>query len=202
MLAGLPDPQAPAPGPAAVSTELRVFDRAVEVTSSTRAILTPSGARKGEPLEVRLPLLSLAPGVYDVEVRRSDARGVVQIAHARHLTIARYPDEPGRHLEVVNFDPSYGALQLRARAGRLIASDVALFRVSDRSAPLARAVAGANYVLFVVPAGRYDVRAVVREAPGAGPSDIQWLTQLGVPAGATRLTVVVAGPARRPSAGR
>jgi hypothetical protein len=180
--------QEPASPTAPVSTEFRVFDGTAEVTTSTRLRVTPAGRRDAPAVDARVPITPLPPAIYDVQARRVDNRGVVALKWAERLAVMHYPDEGGRHLEVINFQPGFGALQLRATGGPLAASEVAMFRPGDRAAPVGKPIAGNDYVVFVVPAGRYDVR--VQHAEHDGTSDTHWLLGLEVPADRTRLKLI------------
>lgn len=181
--------QAPRPaGTTPVGAEFRVFDGLAEVTASTRIRILPAGQRDADSLEARGPDVPLLPAIYDVEAHHADSSGVVRVKRAERLAIVHYPDEGARHLEVINFQPGFGALQLRAANGRLDIDKVALFRAGDRSTPAAKPIAGPDYVLFVVPADRYDVR--VQHAEHAGTPDTHWLVAVDVPADGMRLKLV------------
>lgn len=188
LAAALPAQEPPAPAEPPIATEFRVFDGTVEVTPTAqlRVVRTGPGGALSQVLDT--PPASLPVGMYDVEVRRRTSSGVMEVAWVRRLAILHYPDQGRRLLQVVNFRPDYGALQLRSPLGRLKPSDVALFRASDRSRNAGEAHPGADYVLFVVPAGRYDVQ--VRHPEHGGAPDAHWLLNVEVPPGATRLKVV------------
>jgi hypothetical protein len=145
-------------GSSALLLELRVFNGPVEVTANTRITVHRAGDRT-KPLvqttgreggiEMRVP-----EGIYDVQAIEEREGQVVKIQWAHRLVVMAYPDEKGRHLEVLNFEPGFGALQVRTQGGEL--PEVALQSGGhDRvaGAPLK----GAGYTLFVVPAGSYDV---------------------------------------------
>lgn len=181
--------QAPHPASATpVAAEFRVFDGRAEVTAATRVRVLPAGQHDAEPRETRGPDVPLPPAIYDVEAHLVDSSGVVRVKRAERLAIVHYPDEGARHLEVINFQPGFGALQLRAPNSRLHVDEVALFRPGDRSTPAATPIAGPDYVLFVVLAGRYDVR--VQHAEHAGTPDAHWLVAVDVPADGTRLKLI------------
>jgi hypothetical protein len=92
-----------------------------------------------------------------------------------------YPDEEGRHLEVINFQNGYGALEVRRRDHG--PPDVTVYRSGDRSKPAAQPVRGPGYHLFLLPAGTYDV-----ESRQAG--NVSWETGFDVPLDRTRLLIV------------
>jgi hypothetical protein len=181
--------QVPSPGAAArVVTEFRVFNGSEEVTSSTRLRVVPAGKRGAPATDVERGVVDLAPAVYDVQAIRTSDSGIRSIKWAERLAILHYPDEGGRHLEVINFQSGYGALQLRATRGRLNAADVAVFETGDHATAAGRAIGGDDYVLVVARAGRYDVR--VQHADHGGTADTHWLLAVDVPAGRTRLKLI------------
>jgi hypothetical protein len=167
-----------------LTLELRMFNGAEEVTAQTRATVHRAGDR-GEPLlhaassdgrvELRLPA-----GIYDVQaIHERDGR-VLNIRWANRLVVMPYPDEPGHHLEVINFKNGFGALQIREPAGGQ--PDVALYEQGKRDKPAATPFATSSYLLFVVRAGSYDLLA-----RAAGKST--WHAGVDVPLDRTRLWV-------------
>ena len=76
-------------------------------------------------------------GIYDAQAVHEQDRRVVSIRWAERLVVMPYPDEAGHHLEVINFTPGYGALQMRDGAGRKPAAELARYAASDRSRPAA-----------------------------------------------------------------
>lgn len=175
-----------AQAPASILLEIRVFDGAEEVSADTRVTVYRAGertgpvaqlaARDGKALEVDLPA-----GIYDAQAIREREGRVVSIRWAERLVVMPYPDEDGRHLEVVNFRNGFGALQVRARAAA--APDVKVFHPGAHEKEAAAGIAGRGYALFVVPAGRYDVLTGSKERPA-------WHTNLDVPLDRTRLWIV------------
>ena len=112
-----PQPPAVAGDPATVRLELRVFDGPEEVTGETRVRLFPRGQRTndlpttiapGQAITATVPV-----GFYDAQAIREKQGEVAGLRWAEQLLVQRYPDEYGRHLEVINFKPGYGALQIR-----------------------------------------------------------------------------------------
>ena len=176
--------QAPTP----IRTEFRVFDGAREVTTETRLRVRPSGsAENGRIVEGGELRLELPAGIYDVQAVRQESGQVVGIRWAERLVVMPYPDEGGRHLEVINFTNSFGALQLRWPDGQ--APDPAGIAVtvskSGESRPVpARVITGLGYLLLVLPADTYDVR-ITR----AGHDAIV-LSGIEVPADRTRMKVI------------
>jgi hypothetical protein len=170
-----------------VVTEFRVFDGSEEITSTTRLRVVPMGRRGAPPIEVQGSSVALPPAVYDVDAMRVGSGGVTSVKSIERLAVMHYPDEGGRHLEVINFQPGYGALQLRSTRGRLDPQQVSIFRAGIRTTPMSQPIPGDDYVLVVVPAGQYDVR-VQQGNPGA--ADAQWLVAIDVPSDRTRLKLV------------
>jgi hypothetical protein len=171
-----------ASAPATVTLEVRVFNGVDDVTAESRVAVYRAGER-AEPLARFGPrqgsLTTMVPaGFYDVQaIREKDGR-VLGIRWAERLVVMAYPDEKGRHLEIVNLQPGFGALQVRSADGSTV-PDVALYVAGLREKEAAPRLAGDGYALFVVPAGSYDV--LVR---GAKPS---WHAQIEIPSDRTRL---------------
>jgi hypothetical protein len=97
--------------------------------------------------------------------------------------VIRYPDEPGEHLQVVNLKPGFGALQLRPPANAETwppSVHPAVYPAGSHGTEAAKPLMSASYVLFVLPAGRYDV--MVRR-----DSDTSWMNDIEVPLDRTRL---------------
>lgn len=175
-----------APTPATIELEIRVFDGSEDVTADTRVSVFKAGERES-PL-ARLPLqggrkvLDVPEGFYDVQaVRERDGR-VVTIRWAERLVVMRYPDEGGRHLEVINLRPGFGALQIRTKDGGPL-PELALFVESSRLKPLPPPATGPGYALFVLEAGRYDLRVGPTQRP-------HWQAGLDIPRDRTRLWVI------------
>ena len=168
-----------------LTLELRVFHGTEEVTAQTRTTVHRAGDR-GEPLmhassaDGRIQV-RLAAGIYDVQaIHERDGR-VVNIRWANRLVLMPYPDEPGHHLEVINFSNGFGALQIREAAGGR--PDAALYEPGNRDKPAAAAVATPTYLLFVVRAGLYDLLTRVSGKP-------TWNAGIDVPLDRTRLWVI------------
>jgi hypothetical protein len=138
--------------------ELRVFNGSEEVTSQTRVLVHRAGDRGtpfaesggGARIEINVP-----EGIYDVQAIHERDGQVVNIQWANRLVVMPYPDERGRHLEVLNFKSGFGALQVRAADGSR--PEVSLHHPGVRDKEAAQVVTGAGYALFVVPAGLYDL---------------------------------------------
>jgi hypothetical protein len=164
--------------------ELRIFDGTEEVTSQTRLKIHKAGERQDalaqmNPGSQRVEL-TVGEGIYDAQAIRERGGEVISIRWANRLVVMPYPDEGGRHLEVVNFKPGYGALQIRTRDGSR--PDVALYLAGSRNKEVSSPLAGSGYTLFVVPAGTYDL--FVRGDHSA------WHAGIDVPLDRTRLWLV------------
>jgi hypothetical protein len=184
-----------APSPPTIELEIRVFDGSEDVTADTRVAVFKAGERETPlarvPLEGGRKALDVPEGFYDVQaVRERDGR-VVTIRWAERLVVMRYPDEGGRHLEVINLRPGFGALQIRTKeAGPL--PEIALFAEGSRLKPLAPPATGADYALFVVTAGSYDLRIGPTHQP-------VWQAGIDIPRDRTRLWVLP--PSKLPAMG-
>lgn len=176
-----------------LTLEIRIFLGAEEVGSETRVTLHRAGDRSAAvaPAQGRTGshvfsshVFTVPAGTYDAQAVRERDGKVQNIRWAERLIVMPYPDEDGRHLEVVNFRNGYGALQIKARAGAV--SEPALFAAGERSRPVAPPVPvrpGDDYVLFVVPAGRYDIQI-------KGGTRLAWHTDIEVPLDRTRLWLI------------
>lgn len=177
------------PAPATLTLEIRVFLGVEEVTAESRVTIhragdrtTAVGQKQGQDGR---HLFSVPAGIYDAQVVRERDGRVLNIRWAERLVVMPYPDEGGRHLEVVNFTNGYGALQARAtRPGEL--PGLAIYAAGERSHPAAAPVAnqrGEDYALFVVPTGRYDIQV----KSGVRPT---WHADIEVPLDRTRLWLI------------
>lgn len=178
----------PAPRPATIRTEFRVFDGLTDVSAETRLRVRPSGSTdpghlvEGSPFAIDLP-----PGLYDVQAMRHQAGALVSVRWAEKLVVMAYPDEGGRHLEVINFASEHGALQLRWPDGHAPAPAgvaVTATRGGASKPTPARLFHGPGYVLLVLPSGTYDVRLTRPDADA-----IVW-PGVEVPADRTRMKVI------------
>lgn len=174
-----------------VAAEFRVFAGTQEITDSTRVRLIPTGARHTAALlkEGERHVASVAPGIYDVQALRVRREGIVAIKWAERLSVMHYPDEGGRHLEVINFHPGYGALQVRTGTGSIDEYEVTVFSAGNRTITAGEPFAGDGYRLFVLREGRYDLR--VRKAGAEDDAQgTRWLLDIEVPADRTRLRLI------------
>ena len=176
-----------APTDARVMLEVRVFAGAHEVTQETRITVHQAADRQSPVAQVTRPSgkveIPVAPGIYDVQaIRERDGR-VVAIRWVERLAVMAYPDEDGHHLEVINLVSGFGALQARSRAAPAAVPDVAVYEAGTRTKPVAAPVPGDGYALFVLPAGRYDLRVLQG-------TRLTWRTGLEAPLDRTRLVIV------------
>jgi hypothetical protein len=169
----------------ALTLEIRVFRASDDVTAQARVAVHRAGER-GQPighLSGSRPTITVPAGIYDAQaVQEHDSR-VMNIRWAERLVVMPYPDEDGHHLEVINLIPGYGALQIRTASGTSPIDTVALFVTKQRDHAVPPAPGGANYLLYVVRAGLYDVR--VKRGSRA-----DWHSNVEVPVDRTRLWVV------------
>src|SRR4051794_23349007 len=101
---------------ASLTLEMRVFNGVEDVTRDTRVAVYRAGER-GQPIvQLRVgqvPLTAeLPPSIYDVQAIHERQGRVINIKWAQRLVVMPYPDENGRHLEVINFQNGFGALEI------------------------------------------------------------------------------------------
>ena len=169
--------------PIAVRLQIRVFDGLEEVTNETRITVYKAGEHD-VPLgasAARAAFDAAVPaGLYDAQAIHVKDSRVVNIRWADRLVVMPYPDEAGTHLEVINFRSDFGALEVKGRGGAVVA---ALFAAGEREREAARPMSGDGYVLFVAPAGAYDLRI------GSG-GRASWHAGIDVPRDRTRFWIV------------
>ena len=173
------------PPPAPLTLEIRDFNGAEEVTSQTRIAVHHAGDHATPVANVKAGagrlLISLEPGVYDVQaIRERDGRAV-GIRWAERLTVMPYPDEGGRHLEVINFLNGFGALEIVRRDSGV--PDASVYAPGERARAAAQGLPGKGYLLFVLRAGTYDLEL-------RNQSVSTWRPGFEIPLDRTRVWVV------------
>jgi hypothetical protein len=169
-----------------ITLEVRTFDGAAEVSDATRVVVHRAAQRNqpvGQISPGTRPAIKVQPGIYDAQAIREQAGGLADIRWAERLIVMPYPDENGYHLEVINFQTGYGALEVRDSTGRGLEAEVALYTSADRGKPVAQPITTSRYALFVVKTGEYDL--LVRRGELSA-----WHPRIDVPAGRTRLLIV------------
>jgi hypothetical protein len=174
-----------------IRLEVRVFDGGDDVTHQTKVKLYQKGQRSSDiPMTAATspgqPTTAMVPvGFYDAQAIRERARGEAPNIHwALQWLVQRYPDEYGRHLEVINFKPGYGALQVRPAPSEAAAakgwSGIA-YAAGDATKELAKSTPSGDDLLFALPSGRYDIKVTLAD------KSTQWIRDIDVPADRTRL---------------
>jgi hypothetical protein len=178
--------------------ELRVFDGTEEVTGETRLRLFPRGQRTNDLPMTSAPgqaITAVVPvGFYDAQAIREKRGQVVALRWAEQLLVQRYPDEYGRHLEVINFKPGYGALQIRPARDAVAAAKgwtAVAHPAGDPAREVGKALVTGEDLLFALPSGSYDVKLTM------GDKSTQWIRDVEVPADRTRLKTWTATPSSR-----
>lgn len=204
--ATVPQPP-PAPPPpslggdtSTVRLELRIFDGSDDVTAETRVRLFPRGQRTNDLPTTSSPghaITATVPvGFYDAQAIREKRGEVAGLRWAEQLLVQRYPDEYGRHLEVINFKPGYGSLQIRPAPDAAAAAKgwtaAAYASGSGEAAKEAgKGVVAGEDLLFALPAGSYDVKLTMSD------KSTQWMRDIEVPADRTRLKTWSTGASSR-----
>ena len=176
-----------------VPAAFRIFDGTTEVGAETRLQIRKSGtADEGTGPILDGPWLKaeLAPGIYDVQALHQRSGRVVNVRWAERLVIVRYPDEGDEHLEVINFVPNYGALQIRLPPNtKPDPAMVAVQPAGGVDAARVKVHVGTDYLLVIAPAGTYTVTVTL-------PAGATTLSGIEVPGDRTRLRVIDAGGRR------
>ncbi len=170
--------QAPPP----LTLLIRVFNGAEEVTAESRVNIFRAGERQSPLAEARARSVvetAVPQGMYDAQVIHEREGRVLSIRWAERLIVMPYPDEDGRHLEVINFQNGFGALEVRPHDRQ---AEVAIFAAGSRQQEAAKRFGGIGYALFVVQPGRYDLRV---QSNGR----TTWHSDIEVPADRTRLWI-------------
>jgi hypothetical protein len=170
-----------------VPAAFRVFNGIAEVSADTRLRVRKSGTtdeESGTVLNGPWLKVELEPGIYDAQAIHHRSGRVVNVRWAERLVVVRYPDEGEEHLEVINFVPNYGALQIRLPQGaRADPAIVSVQPASNVDPARVKVHAGNDYLLVIAPAGTYTVTVTLP----AGPTT---LSGIEVPGDRTRLRVI------------
>ena len=175
---------------APVELLVRVCDGVEEVTADCRIAVYTADSREAPLMPERRPgghHVEVAPGLYDLQITRSDTGDQVAIEWAEHLSVLRYPDEGGHHAEIVNLQPFFGALLVRPPRAWLDTDGdwhvSAFLHGGIGRAGFEPVSGGGDHWLFILPAGRYDLVA------GQGSTELA-VADLEVPARRTRLKLL------------
>lgn len=149
----------PAPN---LALDVRVFRGATEVTADTTVTVYRSGSRTGgRPAPEAAGgerRIALPAGQYDLQLVQQQDGKAIGISWTSLRLLVDYPGEFRRHLEVLNFEKGWGALQIRkvgAQETGRVAWSSRLLRTDGSEA--ARGLPGEGYQVLVAPAGRYMV---------------------------------------------
>jgi hypothetical protein len=170
----------------AITLEVRTFDGTTDVSAATRVVVHRAAQRDqpvGQINPGARPTITVPPGIYDAQAMREQPGRLANIRWAERLMVMPYSDENGYHLEVINFQAGFGALEVRGSKGRGPDAEVALYTAGDRQRPAAMPTTTSVYALFVVRTGEYDL--LVRR----GDEDA-WHARIEIPSGRTRLWIV------------
>lgn len=146
-----------------LSLHVRVFRGQAEVTQDTTVTVFPAGqringrqlAKTPESTERQLPL---AAGQYDLQLVQHQDGKVSGIAWTTLRLLVDYPGEAGHHLEVLNFEKDYGALEVRPEGAHRSGPAAWRARLQRKDGTdVAQGVAGDGYQVVVAPAGTYDL---------------------------------------------
>ena len=176
---------------APVELRVRVFDGLEEITTHCRLAVYPADTREAPLVPDLHPAtgyhLAVEPGLYDLQITRRGPDDTIAVEWADHLSVLRYPDEEGRHIEVLNIQPAFGALLVRPPAPWLDTDRdwrvSAFLHGGVGRAGFEPIDDGTDHRLFILPAGRYDLIASL------GSTELS-VTDVEVPAQRTRLTLL------------
>ncbi len=171
-----------------VRLEIRAFEGQTEVTGETQINVFPKGQKTGHLPVTRTPagpvVVDVAPGFYDAQAILERKGKVAGIKWAEQLIVQRYPDEYGRHLEVINFQSGVGALQIRPAPGETGSTkgwSAAAYALGDSTKDVAKSVPAGEDLLLLLPGGRYDVKVTLADRTES------WLKDVEVPEDRTRM---------------
>lgn len=194
--AAKPDVQAASTPATKVKLQLRIFEGAEDITREARVQLYPRGQRTNEIATAlgadQAYETDVEPGFYDVQVIKEQRGQVLGIRWVEQILVQRYPDEYGRHLQVLNLNPEFGALQIRPAPAEVAASrgwSAVAVVPGDAARELSRARPIGDDLLIVMPAGKYDIKVSL------GDRSTSWLREVDIPGDRTRLKTWSAKPA-------
>ena len=175
---------------APVELIVRVFDELDEITVHCQIAVYAADTRDA-PLVLDLRpgrghYVEVEPGLYDLQITWRGPGDTVAIEWAEHLSVLWYPDEGGRHVEIVNLQPVFGALLVQPPVTWLETDRdwrVSAFLHGGVGRAGFEAVDGTDHRLFILPAGRYDLVASLS-------STELTVTDVEVPAQRTRLKLL------------
>jgi hypothetical protein len=171
-----------------VRLQLRIFEGGEDITREARLQLYPRGQRTNEIATTlgadQAYETDVEPGFYDVQLIKERRGQVLGVRWVEQILVQRYPDEYGRHLQVLNLNPEFGALQIRPAPGETAGargwSAVAL-APGETTREVSKARPIGDDLLIVLPAGRYDIRV------NLGDRSTTWLREVDIPGDRTRL---------------
>lgn len=145
-----------------LALDVRVFRGATEVTRDTNVTVYPAGNRSGGKRlaqgtsgERQIPLPA---GHYDIQLVQQTGGKVTGISWTSLRLLVDYPGEHQRHLEVINFEKGWGALQIRQAGPREDATVGWSARLlKPDGTEFGRGVPGDGYQVLVAPAGSYTI---------------------------------------------
>ncbi len=181
--------QTPSDAGTTVKLEVRVFDGTEDVTADSRVKLYPKGQRSSDipmtPASGNEPASATVPvGFYDAQAIREKKGEQPSIRWAQQWLVQRYPDEYGRHLEVINYKTGFGALQVRpapTEAASAKGWTGVAYAAGDQTKEVSKATQAGDDLLFALPSGRYDIKLTLAD------KSVQWIRDIDVPADRTRL---------------
>lgn len=175
-------------GPDTVHLQLRVFEGSDDITREARLLVYPRGQRTGD-LKMTLGPdqafeADVVPGFYDIQIVKERKGQVLGIRWIEQVLVQRYPDEYGRHLQVLNLNSEFGALQIRPSPAEAAAArgwSASVHPAGDTTRELGKARPIGDDLLVVLPAGRYDIRV------NLGDRTTTWIRDVDIPGDRTRL---------------
>ena len=191
VLVGLLMPRvAAAQSSAPVELLVRVFNGPDEITEHCQIAVYAADTRDTPLVPDLHPAVghqvAVVPGLYDLQITWRGAGDTVAVEWAAHLSVLRYPDDGGRHVEILNMQPGFGALLVRP-PGTWLDSDrdwrVSAFLHGGVGRAGFPSTGGTDYRLFILPAGRYDLVADL------GSTELR-VIDVEVPAQRTRLKLL------------